>query len=382
MNRIGTFFLIIVFFATPLLAQDPAAAADTATITALQRQLAALEKRVALLDAPPSPSPASVSGQVFSYFAYTTTGVEGKDFNRFEFDRLYITVKGGALDNMKYQVTTDVYRNALAGTYYSGLAVRLKLAFVDYSPIAAVSVKAGMIGGPWTGFIDGYWKYRGIASSYVDRNGYYASADLGISAHYQLPGKFGEVAAFVLNGSGYASPEANRFKDYALRVNLTPFTDAAILKNLTLAGYAYKGATTGTAGVALRRDRIGILAGYADSHISGYVEAGRRLDAVIHPDTTTVGNGLSFFGEVKAPFEKYKNTVALVLRYDVAEPNIDKGGDMARLAIIGVAYRFNEKCQFVLDRQVLTTESATLKRADNAKIDYDERWYVHALITF
>lgn len=363
-------------------AQNTAASADTAHIRLLEEKIAALERRVALIDKA-NASSASVGGQVFSYFSYTANnGIEGRDVNRFDFERLYLTVKGAAFNNVKYQMTTDIFRNAAAGSYYSGLSVRLKFAYLDYAPTPSVSIKAGMIAGPWTGFIDGYWKYRGISPSFVDRNGYYASADLGLSAQYQLPSGFGDVSAFILNGSGYAAPEANRFKDVAARITLSPFQGIPVAKNLTLAGYGYKGANQSVTGRALQRDRAGVLAGYADAYVSAYAEADRRWDAPSHPDTVVTGNGLSFFGEIKAPFESIRNTVALVLRYDIAEPNISKGGDMTRFAIVGLSYRISEKCQFVLDRQVQQAETATLKRADNTKTDRDERWMLHALLTF
>ena len=55
-----------------------------------------------------------------------------------------------------------------------------------------------------------------------DRLSFFSSADLGAATELTLPQPLGECTALT-NGAGYEAPEANRFKDFALRVSLTPF---------------------------------------------------------------------------------------------------------------------------------------------------------------
>jgi hypothetical protein len=324
----------------------------------------------------------AVGGQLFAFYSYTTNGIEGKDFNRFDLDRLYLTAKGWVFNEGKLQLTTDLYRNTAAGSYYTGLTMRLKFALFDYAPSSTLSIKLGMIPTVWPGFVDGVWKYRGIQPTVTDRNGYFASADLGLSVSYALPDKFGEVSGFILNGGGYTAPETNRFKDAALRVSLYPFPHDSFLKSLILAGYYYKGANASASSNALQRDRFGSLVGYSYSYASIGVEYSVRKDAPTNPDTVVSGNALSMFGEVKAPFEEWKDTFAFVWRYDVVEPNTHKGGDMTRFAIVGLAFKPHEKLTFVLDRQWVNAETASLIRNDGTKTDYDCRWFIHTIVNF
>jgi hypothetical protein len=323
-----------------------------------------------------------LSGQAFGFFGYTSDGIEGKDANRFDFDRVYFTAKTNLFEGGKFQFTTDMYRNAAAGTYYAGLSIRIKFAYLDYAPAQDVSIKIGMIPTHWPGYVDGFWKYRGVQTTISDRNGYFSTSDLGISGTYTFPGKLGEISGFVFNGSGYTAPESNRFKDLAVRATLTPFATDPVLKGFVLVGYAYKGTNQSAASAALKRDRIGGLAGMSYSIASVYCEYNARTDAATNPDTVVMGNAISFFGEIKAPFEDLKNTWAFLWRHDVAEPNTSKGGDMNRYSLFGISYKPNEKVTLVLDHSFVKAETASLKRNDGSKTDSDKRWFVHMILTF
>jgi hypothetical protein len=192
----------------------------------------------------------------------------------------------------------------------------------------------------------------------------------------------GDISGFMLNGSGYTSAETNRFKDFALRVSVSPFVDDPLLQPLTIAGYAYKGSNAGKTGLALQRDRFGALISYAYNIASIGVEYDVRKDAPSNPDTTLSGNGLSIFGEIKAPVEELRSKLSLVWRFDVYEPNVDKGADMQRYNILGLAYKPHERLTFVLNKQWTKAESAVLVRTDNTKTTYDGRWFLNAIVNF
>ncbi|HLP18083.1 MAG TPA: hypothetical protein VK470_17630 [Bacteroidota bacterium] len=361
---------------------------DDASVLALQVSSLLNEMKKTIEDgkaaqaAVPKSQPVSVSGMVYSYYTYSMDGVEGKDANRFDLDRLYLTAKSQLFDGGKFQFTTDVYRNTVPGSYYNGLGIRVKYGFLDLALAGPLSLKFGMIPTHWAGFIDQYWKYRGVSATIVDRQSYFSSADLGASLTYALPGKFGELSLYVLNGSGYTNPESNRFKDAAVRLNVAPFPESPGLKALTIAGYAYKGAAVSAASTALKRDRIGGMVSYSTSLMSATGEYHVRKDALTSPDTITTGNGMSIFGEVKAPFELLQNKFSLVWRVDIIDPNLDKGDDRQRLAILGLSYKMNDRVNFVADYQGTKAESDLFKRPDGEKTDADKRWFLHLIVTY
>jgi len=327
-------------------------------------------------------SSVQITGQMFSFYSYTLAGIEGDNFNRFDLDRLYLTARGQIFEGAKLQLTSDLYRNSAAGSYYSGLSLRIKFAMLDYAVTPSLTIKAGMIPTVWPGFVDGIWKYRGVQTSVTDRQTYFPTADLGASVTYLTPDKRYEVAGFVLNGSGYTSPENNRFKDFAVRISASPFNDTPLLKPLLVAGYIYKGANASSSGLALQRDRVGGLVSYSYSGLSAGAEYDVRKDAPSNPDTTMSGNAVSVFGEFSAPFEELKNTLSLIWRYDLVDPDNRKGGDMNRLLILGIAYKVNERFIIVLDNQSLYAETKTIKRNDGTKTDYDGKILVNVILNF
>jgi hypothetical protein len=361
--------------------------AATTSQTALLEQLSLLtaELKKAIEDAkkvvPPAPT-LQFSGQVFSLFSYTASGVEGNNFSRFDFDRVYLTAKGQLFAGVKYQLTSDIFRNAASGSYYAGLAMRVKFAMIDYAPVPTVSIKAGMIPTSWCGTVDGYWKYRGIAQSVTDRQGYFSTADMGVSATYTTPDKSLELSGFVLNGNGYTAPENNRFKDYSVRFVASPFVSGSAFKSFSVAGYGYKGANATASGRALQRDRFGGLVSYGYAGATANVEYNVRTEAQTHPDTTQSGYALSMFGEIKSPFESLMTGFAFVWRFDVVDQDDSRGGDMNRFMILGLAYKPNDKVSLVVDHQLVRSETSSLKRTDGTKIDRDGRTFVHLILTF
>lgn len=338
------------------------------------------------------PSPSSslqLSGAIFSNVVYTTEGKEGKYFNRFDLDRIYLTAKGQVFENGKVQVTTDLFRgtsyrqpDSIAKLFYGGFAVRMKFAFMDYTPLNYLSVKIGLIPTVWPGLVDGVWKYRGISATVSDLQGYYPTADIGVSVSYALPGKMGDVSGFILNGSGFTSPETNRFKDFALRANVNPFVDDPLLKPLLIAGYIYHGSNMNTTSTVLPRNRYGGLVSYMYSIATATAEFNFREDAPKYADTLVSGTALSFFGEVKAPWDEWKEKCSFIWRLDVVEPNDSKGGDQSRLKIIGITYKPADKITLAIDRQWIDTETKTMKQFDNVLIGYDNRWFFHMILSF
>lgn len=323
--------------------------------------------------------PVTFSAQFFGYYSYTVQGIEGQDFNKFDIDRLYFTAKSQLSDNWKLQMTTDIYRNTTAGTYYSGLAIRLKFGFVDYTPVPELSIKAGMIPGPWNGSVEAFWKYRGVAQTANDKYGYVQTADLGASVTYTLPDKYGELAAYVFNGDAYSAPESNQYKDVVLRASFVPFPTNSVLKTLTLGGYTYLGKSTGTAG--LTRQRFGGLLGWSYDILTLGTEYDSRTDgASSAPDLK--GEVFSLFTEVKAPLESLKSKLSLIFRYDVADPNKDKDNDKTYYFIAGLVWKATDKVSLVIDRQMMTGDSATMKINAGGVTDKDEKWFLHTIIAF
>jgi hypothetical protein len=335
-----------------------------------------------------SKSAVKFSGVIYTYYQYTTNGVDGNSFNKFDLDRAYLTAKANLAENTRLQFTTDVYRqtDTSKNGFYPGVAIRVKFAYAEYLPASDLALRIGMIPTHWQGVVDGVWKYRVLIANITDntRAGYNASADLGASATYTLPSKLGEVVFGLFNGSGYSSPEANRFKDFAVRATLTPLSD----QPLTLAGYYYKGGNESKIKQYLGKDRWGALASYSYQGVTVGLEYNEKHDQgkpsnYTLEDTTVGGKAISFFGEAKSPFGDVLGPLALLWRFDYIDNNGKVGGDIGRYWIVGLSYKVSDKLTFILDRQTNNVEPGILlTRVDKVKIDYDNKWFLHAQLNF
>src|SRR4051794_29248017 len=183
--------------------------------------------------------------------AHATLG--GKSPNQFSLDRAYLTFRMPAGDNASVRVTTDVFQqtNASAGTYYGGWVVRIKYGYVQYTGLrddfGKGSNLTGRIGILHTVVIDHeeqFWP-RYLSQVALERNGFMVSADGGLAGLMTLGNKWGEVYGTVVNGGGYTAVERDRFKDFALRLSLTPLAShekmSPIFKSLAITPWFSKG---------------------------------------------------------------------------------------------------------------------------------------------
>jgi hypothetical protein len=417
MLRILFAISLIVLAAGVAIAQEAQKPLENAAVDSLRAQVATLQQAIARMapaEIPPalkqenqkrdsvaqqlrrdldamtkeSKSAVKFSGVIYTYYQFTTNGTDGNNFNKFDLDRAYLTAKANLSDNTRLQFTTDVYRqtDTSKNAFYAGVAIRVKFAFAEYLPASDVAVRIGMIPTHWQGLVDGLWKYRVLTANITDntRAGYNASADLGASASYTLPSKLGEIFVGIFNGSGYSSPEANRFKDFALRATLTPLAG----QPLTLAAYYYKGGNESKIKQYLGKDRWGALASYSYQGVTAGLEYNHKSDQgkpsnITLEDTTQTGTAISFFGEAKAPVDGFLGSLALLWRLDYIDPNSVPGNDIGRYWIVGLSWKASDKLTFIVDRQTNKVEpSVMLTRVDKVKIDYDNRWYLHAQLNF
>jgi hypothetical protein len=80
---------------------------------------------------------------------------------------------------------------------------------------------------PYLDYSEGIYRYRFQGTMFVERNGYFASADTGASFHYNLKSNYGDVHVGVFNGENYNKAEANNEKGFMIRASFRPFARKA-----------------------------------------------------------------------------------------------------------------------------------------------------------
>ena len=323
--------------------------------------------------------PFEFSGIIFANYQYG--GLKNnRSVNRFELERAYLTFRATPAQHFGVRITTDVYqqRDTTRDQYFRGWALRAKYAYGQYDFIRGsgdalkANVRLGMLQTVVIEQEEQYWP-RGIAPVAIDQNGYFQSADLGAAATVTLPGKRGEVYATITNGSGYTSRETDRFKDYAVRLTLTPLANSSgFLKALAISPWFSNGdrasdfarsrGTVLAVADAQRKDRAGLFIGIRDDRLSLGAHVAQRWDVFEAADTTVdleplaierTGRVISLHTTVR-PLMYFANTLrwplALLFRYDRIKPDVDTDA-YARNTIAGLSWEFNRRTSLTFDYQ-------------------------------
>lgn len=313
----------------------------------------------------------SVSGIVFANYQYRVHPAGGD--NRFELDRAYLTASGPLGERVSFRVTTDVFQQQ-RDTVNRSWQVRAKYAYAQYDYSRSTAwpawVRLGILQTVFIEHDEAYWP-RWLSSSPTDRQGYFSSADAGISTRIGLPGRRGEIYGTITNGPGFASRETDRFKDFAARISLTPFTAQGDnpLRTLVLSAWGYKGAIAsrfvtggpeqqGPVGESLRRDRWGIFSAIAHPRITASLQYAMRSDegeagsnTVSDPRIVTDSSGsLIAAYTVIRPFTGRAERLSFVTRLD--RVNLNRGAARRHdLFIAGLIWSLNPRAAVALDFQ-------------------------------
>ena len=198
---------------------------------------------------PPNDTPSfKVGATIFADYTYQQSP-ETKDTNgntihpsAFNVSRAYINVLGSLNHLISFRVTPDIARESGSGSALNGsYTFRLKYAFgqlnLDDWTTHGSFVRFGLQQTPWIDYSEGIYRYRFQGPTFVDREGFLTSSDLGLSGHWNFPGNYGDVHAGFYNGEGYSHPELNNEKSFQVRGTLRPLPLGGALKGLRLTGF-------------------------------------------------------------------------------------------------------------------------------------------------
>jgi len=372
----------------------------TILVAVLLAPIAVLAQQPADTTKPAAPPPAAsvsipvdFSGVIYANFQYRGDAGAAKSTNKFDLERAYLTFRMPAGDRASIRITADVFQQATPpnDAFYRGWVVRAKYAYLQYDYLKSATgwnglVRGGLLHNVVIDHVESFWP-RWISQSPVERAGFFSSSDAGVATQLSFPNKFGELYATIVNGPGYTSRETDRFKDYAARLSLTPFSGSSnkVIKTFALTGWTYVGAVgsqfvaggpgqVGTVGSSLPRTRAGIFAGVRDPRLSIGAEWDTRKDAreggantVLAPRVEIDSTGRLIAGFVTAkPFQllndKSTFPLGVVARWDRFKPNTDTDAYI-NTVIGGLTWDLNKKTALSLDYQEQTPHSGAIAAA-------------------
>jgi len=338
-------------------------------------------------DTQPSPPPSAAESALpfeFSgilYANYQYGGVKGnRATNRFELERAYLTFRATPGEHFAVRITADVYqqRDTTRDEYYRGWTLRAKYAYGQFDFIRGTgdelkaNARLGILPTVIIEYEEQHWQ-RGISQVALEQQGFFSSADAGAALNVVFPKKRGEIYATIVNGNGYTSRETDRFKDYAVRLTLTPLANGdGFWKGLSISpwylngnrasDFAQRRGTVGPVPSALRKDRAGVFIGLRDPRITLGAQFAQRWDVFESADTTSdtaptaverAGRLLSLHTTVR-PLAYINSApswpIALLFRADHFRPDSDRD-PYTRNYIAGLQWEFNRRTSLTFDYQ-------------------------------
>src|SRR5436190_2220280 len=190
---------------------------------------------------PPDDTPSiRIGTTIYPNFTYQTdpkiTDTDGNLVNRSAFDvsRAYINITGNVSHIVAFRVTPDVTRETSTASSLSGsLVFRVKYAFLqtnfDDWMTRGSWARFGIQQTPYVDYTEGIYRYRFQGAMFVERAGYFASADAGASFHYNFPANYGDVHVGVFNGENYNKAEVNDQKAIMVRASVRPLAASELM---------------------------------------------------------------------------------------------------------------------------------------------------------
>jgi hypothetical protein len=312
----------------------------------------------------------------------------------FNLTRAYVNIIGSLSHIVSFRVTPDVVRATAQGTSLDGsMTYRLKYAYAqvnldDWLP-RGTWVKFGMQQTPFIDSIEAIYRYRFQGTLFTEREGYMASADLGVTFRTAFPGEYGDIHVGIYNGEGYSKPELNDQKAFMARVGLKPLPRHSVLRTWRLQGFwtrdhYMKDAPRNRSTFNTTFDHRYVNIGYdylwtTDKASSMPINGGESYP-------TLEGNGWSIWVTPKKPFGNGSSVEALV-RYDHMQPGgtasaagIASPDGLNERTIAGAAYWFQKtggvSAAILIDYERVKYSGWVPSRPT------EQRFFVHTMIGF
>ena len=268
-----------------------------------------------------------IKGDFFGDYAYTVKDNEpaNEDVSSFSIRRIYFTFEHSMAKNISVRFRLESKSNPFGDS--GRINPFVKQAYIAWNNvIPGHTIYAGISSTNALANTDAYWAYRSVSKSMLDLNKISSSADLGVAVKGTL-GKNVHHWVMVSNGTGYGSPEVDKFKKVSYSLWVTP------VKGLIIEGYAdYEKQDPATASLSSARDffqassytTLKGLVGYKTKTFTVGAEAFMRtnaesgsIDAAGTGQADVVRQGVSLFGWTDTPVDK----IRLFGRYDLFDPN-------------------------------------------------------------
>jgi hypothetical protein len=317
---------------------------------------------------PPDDTPKiNIGATIFADYTYQdspkTKDADGNTINPSSFDvrRAYINVTGNLNHYLAFRITPDVARETGAGSSLSGsLDFRMKYGYaqlnLDDWTTHGSWVRFGIQQTPYLDYTEGIYRYRFQGTMFPERVGLFASADAGVSGHWNFPGNYGDVHAGFYNGENYNKAEVNNEKGFMIRGTVRPMPlGGPLLKGLRVTGFLIEDHYVEN---AKRERQIGQVT-YEHPWLNAGLEVLHAKDRTSVTKAQVSSKGWSVWVTPKLGTKGWE----ALLRHDNYTPNDAVAGQKQKRDIDGIAYWFpnlgGKTLALLLDRDTLKRTNLT-----------------------
>ncbi len=295
--------------------------------------------------------------------------VTGEDLSQFRIKRGYIDIKKEITPYFDARITPDVYQDEKGD-----LKMRLKYAYGQFSwkwdgLIQKPVVEWGVVHMPWLDFEEHINRFRMQDTMFMERNGLFNSADLGVyfggnfgpempedfrnNVQGHFAGRWGSFGVGVYNGGGYHAAENNTNKALEGRLTFRPLPDIAPGLQLSMFGITGKGNRSDVLGEQYPDMQVlAAMVSYESRPLvlTAQYERGKgnQGGSAVDPNGTALPHdGYSVFTEVRLDRDQKFSLIGRYDRFDTHRE--DPTYDVKTRYIAGVAWQFYKGNYWVLD---------------------------------
>jgi len=239
--------------------------------------------------------------------------ISSDDSTAFNFQRQYFGYGGDISDKVSYKILFDVGRTELDPR----LNVYLKKAQINYKSSLG-KFNFGLIGMNTYAVQESNWGYRFIEKSAIDKNGFSATADIGVGFSRSLIDNLNLSLLFV-NGEGFKKPQGDKYHKIAFNAT---YGEGNLNKN---DGY--------NAGLVYTTENTDTTATTMTSLFGGFAGMGLRLGGEY--DMLTIGSVESNIISVSANYA-VRDKIDIFARYDMVDDNDDANKNGENYLVTGI----------------------------------------------
>jgi len=267
-----------------------------------------------------------------TYFDYSNT----EKASGFNFQRQYFGFGGDVSDQVSFKILFDVGRSdsdTRLTTYLKKAQVNYKSSFGKFN--------FGLIGMNTYGVQESNWGYRFIEKSAIDKNGFSATADIGVGFSRSLIDNLNLSLLFV-NGEGFKKPQGDKYHKIAFNAT---YGEKKLNKN-----DGYNG------GLVYTTENTDTTATTMTSLFGGFAGMGLRLGGEY--DMLTIGSVESNIISVSANYA-VRDKIDIFARYDMVDDNDDANKNGKNYLVTGIVLTCDGGISVAPNVRMTTSEDAS-----------------------